>query len=75
VHGREKPARLILGFADKLAGTVSVDVLEINGAPALVARERDRVSFILTLEADGDSVVGVFTVRNPDKLSLSHKVI
>lgn len=71
VHGREHAARLLIGLAHKLPEAITVEILDINGAPSLVVKEGEQVSFVLILETDGQSIVGVFTVRNPDKLLLS----
>jgi RNA polymerase sigma-70 factor (ECF subfamily) len=74
VHGKGKAARLLIGLSRKLPEPVAVEILEINGGPSLVVRSGEQVSFVLTLETDGQSIHGVFAVRNPEKLSLSRAV-
>lgn len=68
VHGRETVARYLAGIFARFTDGLASTVVEVNGAPAVVATADDRVVGVLALEAGADGVVGVRFLLNPDKL-------
>ncbi len=68
VHGAAKVARLYAGmFAG--AGQVSIEILEVNGGPAVVATTGDVLFGILGFEVVDGRIRGLRAVGNPDKLA------
>jgi RNA polymerase sigma-70 factor, ECF subfamily len=72
VHGGERVARFLVGLVEK--SIVEPDLIfetrAVNGWPALVARNRERVVAIINIETDGHKIVAVRNLVNPDKLAL-----
>lgn len=74
IEGADPVARLLTGLARKSTGVegVAARLAEVNGAPALVIREGDRVTSVIQFGwsdgADGPRVSAVYMTRNPDKL-------
>lgn len=66
ITGRDKVLRFLLGVGD--GGADRVDVVTVNGAPALVLRMAGRVDTVVQLVVAGGVVTTVLAVRNPDKL-------
>jgi RNA polymerase sigma-70 factor (ECF subfamily) len=71
VHGPDKVARMILGFAARSPAGLQVRSAWINGDPAaLLLAGDDPVSvLVLDLVPGGHRVRGIYAVANPDKLS------
>lgn len=70
VLGDDAVARLLIGLTRKQpADRAAIDLLELNGWPAMVVREGERARVALLIETDGERVVNVFMVLNPEKLS------
>ncbi|EME62721.1 RNA polymerase sigma-70 factor [Amycolatopsis decaplanina] len=68
VHGAAKVARLYAGMFDG-AGHVSIEILEVNGGPAVVATAGDVLFGILGFEVVDGRIRGLRAVANPDKLT------
>ncbi|MET9788587.1 RNA polymerase sigma factor SigJ [Streptomyces canus] len=74
VHGREKAARLLNGYA-KRGGARALDLelryRRVNGDDAAVLFEHDSpyAVIVLDLTPEGDRVANLFVVTNPDKLT------
>jgi RNA polymerase sigma-70 factor (ECF subfamily) len=69
IVGRDKILRFLVGVAGKRA-PISEHVVErtlLNGLPGFVLRGPDGVE-TLALEIDGEQIVAIYAVRNPDKL-------
>ena len=47
----------------------TVEVIEVNGLPALLVRVKGQIFSVLTLEVEGDFIHTLRTVLNPDKLA------
>lgn len=81
---RPAAARLILGRKEVLQvhkgiavllrkyGSTLVQLTTINGLPGFVTREADGELQTTALEIEGEQVVAIFVVRNPDKLRHLH---
>lgn len=68
IHGRDNIVSLFAGVVER--GVFKRDQLErasINGLPGFVVRAEDGLS-TLAFEVDGDRIVAMYGVRNPDKL-------
>ncbi len=69
VLGADKVTRLLsAGFAT-IRELVSVEPIQVNGWPALLLRLDGEVDSVVTLHVEDGLVHGIYTVRNPAKLS------
>ncbi|WP_328465302.1 RNA polymerase sigma-70 factor [Streptomyces sp. NBC_00448] len=69
ILGREKVVRFISGTVRKFTGALVVDIVEANGAPALVVRVSGHLYTVIALDVRDDAISGVWSVLNPEKLS------
>jgi RNA polymerase sigma factor (sigma-70 family) len=71
VHGREKAARMLAGYASRRAGDLDVHYRSVNGDDAAVLFSGDSpyAVMVMDLTPDGDRVCGVYVVTNPAKLT------
>jgi RNA polymerase sigma-70 factor (ECF subfamily) len=70
LHGPDHVARLFVGLGKKAApGEFAYEVVEANGAPALLMRQRGTIYGLLTIHGDEKSIHAVLFVVNPEKLS------
>ncbi len=63
--------RLFFGLMEKYSAGIWFDVLEVNGAPAIVMRRDDVIESILTFVYEDDRIVELISIVNPDKLSFA----
>jgi hypothetical protein len=61
-------ARLLVGLVKKASPTLRVEVLEVNGWPALVTFEGETPTTVTELETDGARIFTVSMVVSPEKL-------
>ncbi|MFD4432311.1 RNA polymerase subunit sigma-24, partial [Nocardia sp. NPDC058497] len=57
------------GGAPGGGGLVSTELVQINGAPALVIRIDGVLDSVVATRIDDGSITGLYVVRNPEKLS------
>jgi RNA polymerase sigma-70 factor (ECF subfamily) len=69
VEGADHVARLLAGLARRFAGALTPEPVELNGWPAVLLRDGDKLDSTLAIETDGTHVYAVHMVRNPDKLT------
>jgi RNA polymerase sigma-70 factor, ECF subfamily len=69
LQGRETVARAIIGYLSRAPEGTTVEVIEANGLPALLARVKGQIFSVFTLEVEGDVIRAVRNVVNPDKLA------
>ncbi|NEB06147.1 RNA polymerase sigma factor SigJ [Streptomyces sp. SID13726] len=72
VHGRDKAARLLSGYARRGGtGHLELRYRRVNGDDAAVLFEHDSpyAVIVLDLTPEGDQVSNLFVVTNPDKLT------
>jgi len=69
VTGRDNVARFLDGIARKGAADAEVDVVWVNGLPAIRAHRDGQVVTVVTLAVEAGLVSGVYVVVNPDKLA------
>ncbi len=69
VEGRSRVAKLFAGLINKGGGAdLRPELRELNGWPAVVFWRGDELAIALTIETDGESILAVHMVMNPDKL-------
>ncbi|HLL32986.1 MAG TPA: RNA polymerase sigma-70 factor [Streptomyces sp.] len=67
VESADKVGRFLIGAAEQ-RGPVSFRPAEINGGPAVVVLDGDRVDSVLQVDVLDGRVQSVYIIRNPDKL-------
>lgn len=74
IVGRDKVARFFASQSAKQpAGRdLEVEIVDVNGWPALVGRRAGATAFVMNIETDGTHVVAIQSVLNPQKLLLRH---
>lgn len=70
VIGARRIARLETGVARKLPGRLSLDIANINGRAGLLGLLDGRVYAATSFDTDGQHIVSVLRILNPDKLGL-----
>lgn len=68
VRGAERIARMLLGIERKHHWPFEYRVSHFNGEPALVQHHRGAVFAVSCVETDGERILAVYRVMNPDKL-------
>jgi len=69
IRGRAEVAQFTLGVTRRFFETGNrAEIVEVNSQPALLFRTRDRVFFVLTIDAEGGRIHALRGVANPDKL-------
>jgi RNA polymerase sigma-70 factor (ECF subfamily) len=70
VLGAERIAKLVLGLRDKFwAADRTLEVATINGEAGLRIRDSDRLTATMSIATDGERILAVYAVVNPDKLA------
>lgn len=71
VQGREKVARLLVGYAARTPENLDIRYRHVNGdASAVVFAEGSPYAvMVMDMTPEGDQVAGIYTVLNPDRLS------
>ena len=69
IAGAIAVAHFIIAVTRTLPADVSVDEIDLNGAPALVLTAGGRPVVAILIDTDGECIHSVFAVANPDKLA------
>ncbi|GAA1357790.1 RNA polymerase sigma-70 factor [Saccharothrix algeriensis] len=69
VVGADRVARLLAAGLPRIRAAVSVEPVQVNGGPALLLRLDGEVDSVVAVRVEGGLVTGLYTVRNPEKLS------
>ncbi len=69
VLGADKVTRLLTAGFATIRGLASTELIQVNGWPALLLRIEGEVDAVVTLHVEDGLVAGIYTVRNPAKLS------
>jgi len=69
VVGAAKVARLLTIGLGRIAGQASLQPVQVNGYPALILRIHGQIDSVIAVRIDDGLVTGLYTVRNPEKLS------
>ncbi|MCK9520431.1 MAG: sigma-70 family RNA polymerase sigma factor [Dehalococcoidia bacterium] len=68
IYGRDRVLRGWGGFSRKLEIT-RVELLEVNGEPAILFWDNEHAHSVFTFEVEGGKVTKMFVQRNPEKLA------
>jgi RNA polymerase sigma-70 factor (ECF subfamily) len=69
VVGAARIAKLAISLREKFwADNRTLEVATVNGEPALVVRDGGRLTATMSIATDGQRIVAVYAVVNPDKL-------
>jgi RNA polymerase sigma-70 factor (ECF subfamily) len=69
IVGADRIARLVLGLREKFwAVNRTVEVATVNGETGLCIRDGHRLTATLSIATDGERILDVYAVVNPDKL-------
>ena len=72
VTGAHRVASLVAGLA-RFGAAASLRPAEVNGYPALVLRLNGAIDSVIAIRIDDGRVTGLYSVRNPEKLSRIHQ--
>jgi RNA polymerase sigma-70 factor (ECF subfamily) len=65
----EPVARFLLGLLRRMPPTFGIEILQINGKPAILVRDdQDNPFSLQTFEMDAEKICSFYIIRNPDKL-------
>jgi RNA polymerase sigma-70 factor (ECF subfamily) len=68
LEGPDRIARFLLGLEQKYRALITHEIVELNGEPAIASYHDGVIHFTTAFETDGDRILGVYRVLNPDKL-------
>jgi RNA polymerase sigma-70 factor (TIGR02957 family) len=69
VVGAERVARLVAAAVAMVGAELSLEPAQVNGSPALIMRLNGELDSVVAVRVEGGLVTGLYTVRNPEKLS------
>ncbi|WP_437631589.1 RNA polymerase sigma factor SigJ [Sorangium sp. So ce854] len=69
VHGRERVAKLIAGFASRFWSGTAVTWLETNGQPSVLIRRDDVVLALASIDASVEGIERIYWMMSPEKLA------
>jgi RNA polymerase sigma-70 factor (ECF subfamily) len=70
IAGADRIARLVMGLREKFWATDrKMEVATVNGETGLVIRDGIRLTATLSIATDGERILAVYAVVNPDKLA------
>jgi RNA polymerase sigma-70 factor (ECF subfamily) len=69
VVGADRVARLLATGLGRVAASVSLQPVQVNGYPALIVRLNGALDAVLAVRIDDGLITGLYAVRNPEKLS------
>jgi RNA polymerase sigma-70 factor, ECF subfamily len=70
IVGADRIARLVIGLREKFwAPNRTVEVATVNGETGLCIRDGNRLVATMSIATDGERIVAVYAVVNPEKLS------
>jgi RNA polymerase sigma-70 factor (ECF subfamily) len=68
LDGPDRIARFLLGIERKYGNVFTHEIIELNGEPAIASYYDGVVRFATAFETDGERILGVYRVLNPEKL-------
>jgi RNA polymerase sigma-70 factor (TIGR02957 family) len=69
IVGADRVARLFAAGLAIVGAELSLEPVQVNGCPALIIRLNGEIDSVLAVRIEGGLVTGLYTVRNPEKLS------
>ncbi len=68
LHGRQTVIRFLLGLYHRRPPNTTLELSEVNGAPALFVRVAGQLDNVMSMEIGRHGIQAIRIVRNPDKL-------
>lgn len=68
LHGRQTVMRFFLGLYNKRSPNSTIELTEINGAPAWFVRVDGKLDNVMSFELGPHGITAIHIVRNPEKL-------
>ena len=62
-------ARLLAAGLGMVGAELSLEPVQVNGCPALIMRLNGEIDSVVAVRVEDGLVTGLYTVRNPEKLS------
>jgi len=69
LEGPDRIARFLLGLENKYRDLVTHAMVELNGQPAIASYHEGVIQHATAFETDGEHILSVYRVLNPDKLA------
>ena len=69
IVGADKVARLLTVGLSMVDAELSFEPVQVNGCPALLLRLNGEIDSVVAVRVEGGLITGLYTVRNPEKLS------
>jgi RNA polymerase sigma-70 factor (ECF subfamily) len=69
VVGADRVARLLAAGMATGWGSMTAELTQVNGWPALILRLDGQLDSVLSMRVEDGLVTGIYTVRNPEKLT------
>ena len=69
VVGADRVARLLAIGLNRIAAIASLQPVQVNGYPALILRLNGKIDAVIAVRIDDGLITGLYSVRNPEKLS------
>ena len=69
IVGADKVARLLAAGLRMVGAALSLEPVQVNGCPALIVRLDGEIDSVVAVRVDDGLITGLYTVRNPEKLS------
>ncbi len=69
VYGADKVARLFAAGLGSFGAAMTAELANVNGGPALIIRLDGELDSVVSMRVEDGLVSGIYTVRNPEKLS------
>jgi RNA polymerase sigma-70 factor, ECF subfamily len=69
IQGRDRVITFLFNILKQMSREVEPILMELNGTPGVMARMGDRVEYTLTVEFQENQIVGLYSMRNPEKLN------
>ncbi len=73
VVGADKVARLLAAGLGRIAAEARLQPAQVNGYPALILRLNGELDSVVAVRIDDGLITGLYSVRNPEKLSHMHR--
>lgn len=69
LHGADRLARFFHVVARRFGSEITHEIALVNGTPGLLRYYNGKLDSVWTMVTDGQRILDVYTVRNPDKLA------
>jgi RNA polymerase sigma-70 factor (ECF subfamily) len=70
IVGADRIAKLVIGLREKFwVGNRRLEIATVNGETALCVRDGDHLAATMSIATDGERILEVYAVVNPDKLT------